>query len=143
MKKTAILILIVLLQFSITPAHAAKVDLTEKLFFKNYIQFNFNNVSSRFLSAKRQLLINRYLSHKSISGKYTYPFKYSLSFIRSPNVLNAITYLNFKDNKKNLNELITLYYVEKRLALNEIVEDPRYDVAVRVPGKGIINYPFI
>ena len=132
--------IVLLLSFCAFLSWGATVDLTEKLFYKNYIQFYFNSVHSRYLVPQGQSAINLYLAHKSIIS-YTHSFKIDLAaYIRSPQILNAITYLNFKwdepESKEDIKKLLEMYYLEKRIALDEIADDPRYQKAQRIPGMG-------
>jgi phosphatidylserine/phosphatidylglycerophosphate/cardiolipin synthase-like enzyme len=126
----------------ISTLFSAEITLTEKLYYKNYIQFYFDSVYTRYLSSQSQSTLNLYLSHPSIFN-YTNAFKFGLgSYIRSPHVLNAITYLNFKweepTSKDYVKKLIEMYYLEKRIALDEIAEDPRYQIPIPVPGMGMV-----
>ena len=133
MKKYILFSLVSIFQliFFVKTCFSETVNLTENLAYKNFIEFYFSATHSNFLKEEKQFAIKRYLSHDSII-KYSTEFQSNLSsFIRSPNFLNAITYLNFKwdkkDSKKHIQNLIALYYFEKRLALTEIAHDPRYN----------------
>ncbi len=105
-------------------------ELTDRLNFKHFIGSEFGAIHFKFLSPDAQFMISRYLSHSSML-QYTKAFQKALaSYVRSPKVLNGLAYLNFKPDEKyskgDIQKLLTLYYLEKRLAAAEAVDDPRY-----------------
>jgi phosphatidylserine/phosphatidylglycerophosphate/cardiolipin synthase-like enzyme len=129
--------------FFISIAVAQEFDLGETLHYKNLIQFNSAKTHTLVFNEKYRSAITTYLNHPDLRVRTNRFIADMAPIVRSPNILNVMTYLNFKWDEENsktmMGELISLYYLEKYLAIVEAKDDPRYNDLFSIPGKSKIN----